>query len=489
MPRWVMPAVTAAIFCADAAITAAAFILAFRVRHGEAIFAGGGWSKAFAPYAGVAAFSVVATVVMLVYQRAYRFFGAFSFTHEAGKVFYAVVFSSLLTVAWAFLFRGFFEYQQFSYSRSVFLIDFAFLLVGLTAFHWMLRAAQVRFRKRGINLIPTIVVGTNAEAEKTILELEQQRHLGYRIFGAVASSEGEHADLGVSVLGSLDGLAGVIREHGIQEVIITDNNIESARLFDVMMSVGRRQKVEFRFAPGILDLLPQKTSVDQIGVLPMVRLFREPLSDTQRFIKRVSDIAIAAVAAVVTAPFWLAAAIAIKADSKGPVFFRQERVGMDGRKFLCFKFRTMNADADEAVHREAYEKNIEGQAAANAGDEDHPIFGKVKDDPRITRVGTFLRRVSLDELPQLLNVLRGEMSIVGPRPPIPYEVERYELWHRKRLDMKPGMTGLWQVSGRNKLTFDEMVRADIYYIENWSLMLDLRIIVLTLPAMFRGDGV
>ena len=146
------------------------------------------------------------------------------------------------------------------------------------------------------------------------------------------------------------------------------------------------------------------------------------------------------------------------------------------------------ADADENLHREAYLKNIEGAHEANMGDNENPVFGKVKDDPRVTRAGKVLRRSSLDELPQILNVLIGDMSIVGPRPPIPYEVAEYDLRHRKRLEMKPGITGLWQVSGRNRLSFEEMVQIDMYYIENWSLWLDLKIILLTLPAMLRGDG-
>mgnify|MGYP003439395885 FL=1 len=161
---------------------------------------------------------------------------------------------------------------------------------------------------------------------------------------------------------------------------------------------------------------------------------------------------------------------------------------MDGRIFLCYKFRTMAAGADDGPHREAYQKNIGGGTDANAGDAKAPVFGKVKDDPRVTRFGRWLRRSSIDELPQFLNVLNGDVSIVGPRPPIPYEVEEYDLWHRKRLDMKPGITGLWQVSGRNRLPFEEMVRIDLYYIENWSLWLDLKIILLTLPAIWRGDG-
>jgi exopolysaccharide biosynthesis polyprenyl glycosylphosphotransferase len=254
------------------------------------------------------------------------------------------------------------------------------------------------------------------------------------------------------------------------------------------MSIGRKQKVEFRLAPSVFNFLPQKTSVEQIGVLPMVRLFREPLSDAERFIKRVFDILIAAVLIIALSPLWLLIALFIKLDSKGAILFRQERVGMDGRRFLCYKFRTMRADADEELHREAYRKNIEGAREANAGDDEKPVFGKVKDDPRVTRVGRFLRRTSLDELPQFLNVLIGDMSVVGARPPIPYEVEEYDLRHRKRLDMKPGITGLWQVSGRNRLPFEEMVELDLYYIANWSLRLDLKIILLTLPAILRGDG-
>lgn len=487
LPEWVMPLVTVGVFFVDAAIAATAFIGAFKIREGKPVLNGGSWSDEFAPYGSVVIFAVVVTLAMLVYMRVYRFFGAFSFIQEAVKISNAVVFASLLTIAWAFMFRGLFAFQEFSYSRGVFLLNFGFTIVSLIAFHWLLRFLQVRFRNRGINLIPTIIVGTNAEAEQTIAELEAEKHLGYRVFGVVSSGE-NGGEFTVPLLGPVSELDAIIREHGIREVIITDNSIESATLFDAMMQLGRRQKVEFRFAPNILDLLPQKTSVDQIGILPMVRLFREPLSDAQRFFKRASDLVIAIIAVAFTVPIWLIAAIAIKLDSRGNILFKQQRVGMDGRNFLCYKFRTMRADADEALHREAYQKNIEGESDANAGDDEQPVFGKVKNDPRITRVGRFLRRSSIDELPQLLNVIRGEMSIVGPRPPIPYEVEHYELWHRKRLDMKPGITGLWQVSGRNRLTFDEMVRADIYYIENWSLLLDAKIILLTLPAMLRGDG-
>ena len=497
-PRWVMPVTKASIFAADALLAVFCFIFAFKMRSGEAVLSptAWAWSKEFVPYAGVLFFAVPVRLAMLIYQRVYNYSGAFSYTREAIKIFKAIAVSSLLTVAWTFLFRGGFAFREFSYSRSVFVFDFLYAIALFGAFHLALRYVQSKFREREINLLPTLVVGTNLEASQTIRELSERRDLGYRVIGTVDSGEDSAAahlssfaaESSVPIVGKLDDLADLIRDLDIQEVIITDNTIPSERLFEAMLQIGRKQRVEFRFAPSLFNLLPQKTSVEQIGVLPMVRLFREPLSEIDRFIKRLSDIVISTVAILVLSPVWLIVSILIKLDSKGSVLFRQERVGMDGRIFLCYKFRTMRADSDDLLHREAYQKNIGGESSANTGNALKPVFGKVKDDPRVTRFGRRLRRSSFDELPQILNVLKGDMSIVGPRPPIPYEVEEYDIWHRKRLDMKPGITGLWQVSGRNRLTFEEMVKIDLFYIENWSLWLDLKIILLTFPAILRGDG-
>ena len=277
-----------------------------------------------------------------------------------------------------------------------------------------------------------------------------------------------------------------IRESGANEVIITDPSIPGELLFDVMMQSGRGRGIEFRIAPSLFNCLPSKTEIDQIGAMPMISLFRSPLSGLARVTKRTFDLILTILALTILAPVWLVIALLIKLDSRGPVFYKQERVGMDGRVFLFYKFRSMRVGSDDAVHREFQRQYISGRPETNLGDEERPVY-KLHGDVRITRVGRILRRTSLDELPQLFNVLRGDMSVVGPRPPIPYEVESYELWHRKRLDLKPGLTGLWQVSGRNRLPFEEMVRLDLYYIENWSLLLDLKIIVRTLPVMLRGD--
>lgn len=206
-------------------------------------------------------------------------------------------------------------------------------------------------------------------------------------------------------------------------------------------------------------------------------------------LKRAMDVTGSAMALVLFAPLFLGIAIAIKATSKGPVFFRQRRVGRHGVPFVFLKFRSMFTGNDASTHKEYVQKLIAGKA------ERHPSNGasggvfKLTKDPRITRVGAFLRRTSLDELPQFINVLQGEMSLVGPRPPLPYEVEAYDFWHRRRLlEAKPGITGLWQVSGRSRVTFDEMVRLDLRYARTWSPWVDLKILVRTPVAVVFGDG-
>ena len=493
-PEWTLPVVKFSLFLLDCVVAVASFCLAFYWREGNQILSqtAWAWSKAFVPYAGVLFFVVPIRLAMLFYQRIYRVQGAFSYIDQLVRIFKATAVGSLLIIAFTFIFRGGFAFRDFSYSRGVFILDFALALIFYGFLHLGFRYLQVLARKRQLNLIPTLIVGDGAEAEQTINELQARPDLGYRVVGIVKNDSDKFqipdSRFQIPVVGVFSELPELVRDIRIQEVIITDANIPSDFLFEAMMKIGRKQKVEFRLAPSLFNVLPQKTSVEQLGILPMVRLFREPLSDAERFLKRASDLVISAIALIILSPVWLIISLLIKFDSRGAVLFKQERVGMDGRIFLCYKFRTMKADADENIHREAYRKNIEGLEEANAGNDEKPVFGKVKDDPRITKIGRILRRTSLDELPQFLNVLRGEMSIVGARPPIPYEVEEYDLKHRRRLDMKPGITGLWQVSGRNRLTFEEMVRIDLYYIENWSLWLDLKIILLTLPAVLRGDG-
>jgi exopolysaccharide biosynthesis polyprenyl glycosylphosphotransferase len=219
-----------------------------------------------------------------------------------------------------------------------------------------------------------------------------------------------------------------------------------------------------------------QVDVEDLGGVPLVGVREVSISRLALLIKRATDVVGALLGITLGAPLLGIIALAIRLESPGPVIFTQGRVGLGGRLFRMVKFRSMHVGAE-----------AEQEALANLNEADGPIF-KIHDDPRLTRVGRFLRRTSLDELPQLVNVLRGEMSLVGPRPPLPSEVERYQEWHRKRLEAPPGMTGLWQVSGRSRLSFDEMVLLDIYYIENWSPWLDFKILVRTIPTALSGEG-
>jgi exopolysaccharide biosynthesis polyprenyl glycosylphosphotransferase len=497
-PGWVVPLVKAALVVADAALAVACFCAAYVLREGGGLLVDVGlargfvWEPQFEPYAALLWFVVLVRLVSNAYYDLYRLRGEFSYLDECLRVFRAAAVGSLLVVAWAFLYRGGFEFRAFSYARGVFVLDFFLALAAYTALRLATRAVQSAVRRREVNLIPTLVVGRGAEAAMCVREMRARRELGYRVIGVVDTGAVKGVPLGeefegVPVVADLDGLPEAIRETGANEVIITDTTLSGDMLFEVMMRVGRRRGVEFRVAPSLFNCLPRKTEVDQIGVLPVITLFREPLGQGARLVKRAFDVLAAAAALVLLSPLWVLMAVLIKLDSKGPVLYRQERVGMDGRIFLFLKFRTMRTGADDREHRDFQRRYIEGRPETNLGDSLRPVY-KLHDDPRVTRTGRWLRRTSLDELPQLLNVLRGDMSLVGPRPPIPYEVEAYALWHRKRLDMKPGMTGLWQVSGRNRLSFDEMVRLDLFYIENWSLWLDLKIMLRTLPVLLRGEA-
>ncbi|MBN1884635.1 MAG: sugar transferase [Candidatus Krumholzibacteriota bacterium] len=218
------------------------------------------------------------------------------------------------------------------------------------------------------------------------------------------------------------------------------------------------------------------------------RLSVRERSALERFVKRMLDFVASAVLLVVGFPFFLAIALLIRLTSSGPVFFRQKRIGEHGEEFTLFKFRTMRTDCDDASHREFARDFILGRMDDSPLDGSETSVYKITNDPRVTAIGSFLRKTSLDELPQFINILRGEMSIVGPRPPLAYEYDCYEDWHKLRLAVRPGLTGLWQVSGRSTVPFHEMVMLDLYYIENWTLLLDLKIMLRTVPVMLTGAG-
>jgi exopolysaccharide biosynthesis polyprenyl glycosylphosphotransferase len=272
------------------------------------------------------------------------------------------------------------------------------------------------------------------------------------------------------------------------EVAIAIPEISREEL-EKMTALCDEARLDWWLVPWLLPSLATGLKIEQIGLIPLIGRRGSKIEGLNFAIKRAFDVTLAAFLLIVSSPILLIASLLILIDDGAPVFFRQLRVGAHGEQFEMLKLRTMRVASDDKVHRDYTARWIRNGAEAYVSNGSADRQFKLANDHRVTRIGRILRRFSIDELPQLINVARGQMSLIGPRPGLPYEIELYENWHRRRLDAVPGITGLWQVSGRNDLSFDEMVRLDVQYLEDWSLVGDLKILVRTLPALLRGSGV
>ncbi|MBA2446485.1 MAG: sugar transferase [Chloroflexi bacterium] len=359
-------------------------------------------------------------------------------------------------------------------SRLTFILVWLYAAVLVIAGRGWVQMALAMLHRRGVGVERVLVVGGNNLGWQIMSSLVARPHLGYQVVGFL--DDDRDADIGrFRHLGGLDAVEQIAVSHCIDQLIVALPAASHATILRVVEHC-RRGGVGFKLVPDLYEMSLSRVDVDTVAGIPLIGLKKASIQGANALIKRVVDGVLAASALLVFAPLMALIALAIRLDSPGPVIFRHERVGKDRRRFTTYKFRSMRQDAEG--QRQQLVKTTDG---------DGKLF-KLRDDPRRTRIGAFLRRSSLDELPQLWNVLKGDMSIVGPRPQIPDEVATYEDWHHKRLAVPPGLTGLWQVSGRSELTFDEMVRYDIYYIDNWSLGLDIRILLRTIPAVLNGRG-
>lgn len=346
----------------------------------------------------------------------------------------------------------------------------ALVLVMATrrGWHWWMGKA----RARGILQVKTLIVGTNDEGRRLAHNIRGK--LGFRTVGFVSTGE-NYVRLDGLPVWSFEDIQGAIRASGADSLFIAASAVSPGHIREASRA-ARRQDVALRISANVTQILSSRVMIQPIGQSLALSLRQVRLSGPQAALKRTFDVAVAGAVTLFTAPVWIAAAALVVLTSRGGVFYRQERIGREGRPFMIYKFRTMVAGADQML-----------ESLRDSNEASGPLF-KVRDDPRITRVGRALRRWSLDELPQLLNVLRGEMSLVGPRPPLPREVDTYAEWHFDRLAVRPGMSGLWQVSGRSDLPFDEAVNLDLFYVENWSIGYDLFILLKTLPAVLARKG-
>jgi len=367
-------------------------------------------------------------------------------------------------------------------SRLIFLFFYASVLIVFGAERFVLRRIRMLLWRYGINIRRVLVVGSSYAGQRIMKDLMERPDLGYALSGYVEDEAGEAWTVPMNGhgyparLGRVTDVDRVISAGQIDEVIVALPATSHNQIVEVIERC-QSHRVSFRLIPDLFEIRFNQVQIDALNGIPLIGLKEVALRGGNLWLKRTLDILMAMVVIAVTSPIMLLIAILIKLERpRGPVFFKQERVGYGGRRFLCYKFRSMRPDAEQMKDQLMPYNEASG-----------PIF-KMKNDPRVTRVGRWLRRTSLDEIPQVFNILAGDMSWVGPRPPVPSEVEQYNEWHRRRLEITPGLTGLWQVSGRSDLSFDDMVKLDLYYAENWSLAFDIKIILMTIPAVLKARG-
>ncbi|MHB0875130.1 MAG: sugar transferase [Anaerolineae bacterium] len=467
--RWLTPVLVVT----DALCINLAFYLAYSLRYQvewpypvEDVF--------YAPYRLYFPVGLLLSALLLV---VFRFEGLYS--DSPGETWldelYRVVNGTTTGIVVAVVF--YFFYRPVVYSRLVFFYAAVLIVLLLAIVRWLKHMGLDYLRRRGIGIARVLIVGAGEVGRAVIRSIVAHPELGYQIVGFVDDDpEDGSSDLGrIRCLGPTSRVAALVREGSIDEVIVTLPWVYHRQILAIM---GECQQlaVGARVVPDIFQMSLNRVDVQQLDGIPLLGLREPRISGLNRALKRTVDVVSGLGGLLGLALIYVPVAIAIKLDSPGPVVYSQERVGRHGRRFMIYKFRSMREDADAQM-----------RALLDRNEADGPLF-KMRDDPRRTRVGKILRRLSLDEWPQFINVLRGDMSLIGPRPNRPYEVEEYKPWHRRRLDVKPGLTGLWQVSGRSDVPFDEMVLLDIYYIDNWSFFLDAKIAARTmlLPLLGRG---
>ncbi len=459
----------------DAGLVLLAFVLAYFARYElQLIRAVLEFNQsAFEPYLPYAVIYIVWLYVNYRGMGLYKANRGRSWLDEVYTIINGVTNATVVTLALSFFL------QPLVFSRLMMIYVAAITIMLLAVSRGVIRIVRARLRRRGIGVQRVMVIGAGEVGQSVMRVLVARRDMGYQLVAYVDTDPAlASTDLGrVKGLGGITDLGTLLREHAIDFVIITIPWRQNETIID-LINICQKAGVEVSIIPDVFQLNLRQVQVEALDGIPLLRMNAQlPFKGTSRVLKRLLDIALVVLASPVLLLILLFVGLAIKLEDGGAVFYTAERVGEHGKHFKMFKFRSMIPNADQ----------MRAKLTEEHGDD--PRRPKFKDDPRITRVGKFIRRTSIDELPNLINVMLGQMSLVGPRPPTPEEVALYDQWHMQRLAVKPGMTGLWQISGRSDIPFDEMCLLDIYYIENWSMGLDAQILMLTIPRVLLRQGV
>ena len=452
---------------ADAVCAAVAALLGYLGRFGTAT---GESSREALVFALV--LPVVWLTALLIgrgYEQRFLWVGA----DEFRRVFFsaALLLAAVGTVSWAF---------KLDVARGFVILALPIATVLTLAQRYVFRQRLHRERAHGRFQQTTVLVGHRSAVAALDEQLQREAYHGYRVIGCCLPADqqtvAEDAFRGLPVLGDLSEVAHVVGKFEVDTVaVLPCPELDGPALRRLGWQLEGTE-AELLLAPAVTEIVGPRVRIRPVSGLPLMHMERPELTGIRRLTKEAMDRTAAAIGVLFLAPVLLGVALAIKVTSSGPVFYRQERIGRDGRTFGMIKFRSMVTGAHAMV------QNLAADSDGNG------VLFKKKNDPRITSVGRVLRRYSIDELPQLFNVLRGEMSLVGPRPPLQSEVDRYGFDMHRRFLVKPGLTGLWQISGRSDLSWDDSVRIDVRYVENWSLTFDLMILWKTVGAVLRGPG-
>ena len=470
------------VFLLDLVLISAAFFLAHALRSHLLPALGGRWIPgALYPverYLPLLPLALVLWSVLLWSSGRYRSHRTVPVLDEASAIVRITATASILflLIVWAFrLDERLLDDDRLS---RIWIALFAFLTGALLLCEKLaLRVSSRYVRAHGFNYRTVLIVGANEAARSIAASILGHRFWGYRVAGFVADDDEPMPETlgGLPVLGRVSEIRRIVAAQVIDEVLFAIDRRDFDRFEDLFLAL-QEQGIITRFALNFFPHAKASVQLEDLDGVPLLTFSTGPTSVGGLLLKRTQDIVLAGVLLVLALPVLAALAALIRLSSSGAVLFRQTRCGRNGRLFTLYKFRTMTADA-EGRRREIEHLN----------EMDGPVF-KARNDPRVTRFGRFLRKFSLDELPQLWNVVKGDMSLVGPRPPIPEEVAQYERWQRRRLAMKPGLTCLWQISGRNELDFEQWMKLDLAYIDNWSPWLDLKILLRTIPVVLSGKG-
>ena len=465
----------------DILMILAGFVLAYEVRIFGPDFVPVKWVLPLGEYIRYIILFIPIWLGVFAVMGLYAFRGVGNFFREIFKVLLAV--SAMVSLMIIIIF---FNRDQF-FSRLIIIYAWLFVFVLVVLGRLLLRLLQKFLYVYGVGVRRVVIVGYNNVAEQLINYLDQNRKMGWELVGVVDENMNKGEKIGeYRILGKIERLPKIHKRYCLDELWLSEGGKKNREMMQ-LIKFCHSHDLAFRFVPSILEVVSANVETQTLAGMPLIALRETGLEGWGRIIKRLLDIIFSVLVLLLAWPVMLVIAIAIKIDSKGPVLYPHTRVGRKGRLFTIYKFRSMKTEYSVGKgfggkKAENYFKELEKKNEAEG-----PMF-KIKNDPRITRVGKIIRKTRLDELPQFWNVLIGDMSVIGPRPPLPTEVEKYEKHHFKRLVTKGGITGPWQVTGRHDMDFDDIVKLETYYIENWSFGLDLQIFLKTIWLMLTKVG-